>query len=521
MSFSSRRRNYHLVPHRKDELIGWMKSMLIHSFVLDALESTAGDTFSHFEQLINEHLHISKSQDPPNSSNGTNGSNKYHQVSRLKQIVPTVGTFHTPLPLRKAFEVYNAKYAITKRKHICISFNEIRHILNLAQIMAFVEEGRRMRGLSMSCHGDDDEEFIHNSNTNDTTNKNDSEPYTSDFHGPKLITFDGDQTLYSDGANFESNSELAHYIYLLLLNGVYVAVVTAAGYEYMTEKYELRLSGLLSYFKKQKLAEDCCSRFFIFGGECNYLLRLGCDYKLHAVKEHGVGGWKSSTRYLPETPSNWPESDITTLLDIVEESLTHSISDLKLRARVLRKKRAIGLIPIKSNDQLPREGLDEVVLRIQTTLTSKDNANNINHLPFCAFNGGNDVFVDVGNKRVGVQILQSFCDIKVEETLHIGDQFLKSAGNDRAARDVCPCVWIISPDETTYILKNILRLAGVISHGDEETIQQNGDIDDNDNISCEKKGDISGDSAVTIDSNIKNASVDIDEMTRRFSLTEK
>jgi hypothetical protein len=26
-----------------------------HSFVLDALETTAADTFSHFEQLINAH----------------------------------------------------------------------------------------------------------------------------------------------------------------------------------------------------------------------------------------------------------------------------------------------------------------------------------------------------------------------------------------------------------------------------------------------------------------------------------
>ena len=29
------------------------------------------------------------------------------------------------------------------------------------------------------------------------------------------------------------------------------------------------------------------------------------------------------------------------------------------------------------------------------------------------------------------------------------------------ARDICPCVWITSPEETTYILKSILRLAGV------------------------------------------------------------
>jgi len=494
MSFSSRRRNYHLVPHRKDELIGWMKSLLIHSFVLDALENTAADTFSHFETLISEHLHLSKSQDPADN-----------QASRLKQIVPTVGKFHTALPLRKAFEVYNSKYAITKRKHVCISFNEIRHILNLAQIMSFVEDERRMRGLSISVQ--EEEEVV------PTTCDSDSDEGTTntcDFHGPKLITFDGDQTLYSNGSNFESNPELAHNIYLLLLHGVFVAVVTAAGYEYVTEKYEMRLSGLLAYFKKKKLSEKHCGRFYLFGGECNYLLRLGSDYKLHAVQENGPGGWKTSTKYLPETPSNWPESDITTLLDIVNDSLTHSISDLKLRARILRKKRAIGLIPIKANDQLPREGLDEVVLRVQTELSS--NANKHNYLPFCAFNGGNDVFVDVGNKRVGVQILQSYCGIKVEETLHIGDQFLNTTGNDKAARDICPCVWIISPDETTYILKNILRLAGVISHGDEVK---------NDDGGSENQADAVARNTVTIDEGDVIKSMDFEEMARREDLAQK
>ena len=32
-----------------------MKGMLMHSFVLDALDTTGADTFSHFEQLIDEH----------------------------------------------------------------------------------------------------------------------------------------------------------------------------------------------------------------------------------------------------------------------------------------------------------------------------------------------------------------------------------------------------------------------------------------------------------------------------------
>merc|ERR1719221_234116 len=271
----------------------------------------------------------------------------------------------------------------------------------------------------------------------------------------------------------------------------------------------MRLSGLLEYFKKMELSEKYCERFYLFGGECNYLLRLGSDYKLHAVKEYGPGGWQTSTKYLPETPSNWPESDITSLLDIVENSLKHSISDLKLRARIIRKKRAIGIIPTRNNDQLPREALDEVVLRIQTELSC--NAQRINHLPFCAFNGGNDVFVDVGNKRVGVEILQSYCDIKVEETLHIGDQFLGTAGNDAAARDVCPCVWIISPDETTYILKNILRLANAIPLHDNniEIIKEEVDVVDTLINSNEH--------TINIDDRIKQ-SMDFEEVARREKL---
>jgi hypothetical protein len=59
-----------------------------------------------------------------------------------------------------------------------------------------------------------------------------------------------------------------------------------------------------------------------------------------------------------------------------------------------------------------------------------------------------------------VNVLQTYLGIEQETTLHIGDQFLNT-GNDHAARAVCPCIWITSPEETTYILKTILRLAGV------------------------------------------------------------
>lgn len=471
-----------------------MKSMLLHSFVLDTLATTGADTFSHFELLIDEHIALSSSS----------SSADHHRPSRLKKLVPTVGVFHTRLPLRRAFEAYNRKYAVTKRKHICISFNELRHILNLAQIMA-------LRGVGtttpLTNNMDDDDPSNTNARIKDEDDKALKEweqspslfqseqdilfgesnkgmqppppppllldsieekttieeqeeqiiiPHTSKFKGPQIITFDGDQTLYSDGANFESNPELANYLYLLLRHGVTLAVVTAAGYEYQAEKYEVRLSGLLSYFQEKKLPPKDCERFYLFGGECNYLLTLTHDYKLRKVKETGPGGWHTSTKYIEEAPANWNEIEVTHLLNVAESNLKRSVKEQNIRGTVIRKKRSVGLIPRNLSEIIPREALDESVLCVQEELEHST----MIHLPFCAFNGGRDVWVDVGNKRVGVEILCSYLGMPANETLHIGDQFLNT-GNDFAARDVCPCIWITSPDETTYILKSILRLAGV------------------------------------------------------------
>ena len=89
-----------------------------------------------------------------------------------------------------------------------------------------------------------------------------------------MHVYTGDQTLYSDGANFDSNQELANYLYFLLKNKVFVCIVTAAGYEYQSEKYEHRLSGLLNFLEMKKLPAENCARFYIFGGECNYLLKV-------------------------------------------------------------------------------------------------------------------------------------------------------------------------------------------------------------------------------------------------------
>jgi hypothetical protein len=37
------------------------------------------------------------------------------------------------------------------------------------------------------------------------------------------------------------------------------------------------------------------------------------------------------------------------------------------------------------------------------------------NVPFCAFNGGSDVFVDAGNKSLGLQSLMSYLEVKPRE----------------------------------------------------------------------------------------------------------
>lgn len=99
---------------------------------------------------------------------------------------------------------------------------------------------------------------------------------------------------------------------------------------------------------------------------------------------------------------NWAEQDVQNLLDIAEESFNLSVKNLKLRGRVIRKKRALGLVP-NPKSLIPREALDETVLCVQEKL-QRINGGRGPALPYCCFNGGKDCWVDVGNKRVGVKM---------------------------------------------------------------------------------------------------------------------
>lgn len=105
--------------------------------------------------------------------------------------------------------------------------------------------------------------------------------------------------------------------------------------------------------------------------------------------------------------SHWTPTAISTLLDVAESALRDCIHTMALPAQLVRKDRAVGIIPLPSFPSSPgsipprftREQLEETVLVTQQVLETSAAGQT---MPFCAFNGGNDVFVDIGDKMWGV-----------------------------------------------------------------------------------------------------------------------
>lgn len=88
-------------------------------------------------------------------------------TSKLKLLVPSIGTFFTRLPLADAFRYQDRIRFISSRRFVPPSFNDVRLILNTAQIMGVTASGNL-----------------------------------------DLATFDGDVTLYDDGQCLEPDSEI-------------------------------------------------------------------------------------------------------------------------------------------------------------------------------------------------------------------------------------------------------------------------------------------------------------------------
>eukprot|EP00392_Amoebophrya_sp_AT5.2_P011905 g11995.t1 len=399
--YSRRRQNHAVYDHKKDSFIEWIKSILMSTFDLDIMDKQIPVLLGHVDELAKEHMEMSKEE------NITGGPMR---ASRLSRIVPDVPVFFTPLKLREAFLIYNKKYRITSRRFVYPTFNEIRHVLNLAQVL----------GLPRL----------------------------------KLMTFDGDQTLYPDQKNLE-DLFLAQQLLQLLKANVAIALVTAANYGLDGSKYETRLRVLLEYFKAKRVPTEFVTNFFIVAGESSgrFILRIGPDYRIHPAQD--VWPYRARVANLTD--------NMKFLLDECEKTMRGGIDNMNMKAQILRKQTSVGCIqsyqakkPGQENYYFRREQLDELVFRLQETLiVNKEKID----FPYCAFNGGNDVWFDIGNKREGIAGLQELLNVHSEECLHVGDQMART-GNDFMARFISPVCWIVNPSETKKILKHVLRKLG-------------------------------------------------------------
>ncbi|RCI13729.1 hypothetical protein L249_8176 [Ophiocordyceps polyrhachis-furcata BCC 54312] len=413
---------YALKTHRRDQFIEWIKGLLAVPFVLcsgaltdeadvakmaDEAHRRYAEIMSDVESLIDDHIQRQSLPHP--------------RPSKLSMLVPTAGPFFTRLPLGDAFTYQDGKRNISRRRYVAPSFNDVRLILNSAQLMAVTADGL------------------------------------------ELATFDGDVTLYEDGGSLDRDSEMVPRILSLMRRGVKIGIVTAAGYT-TAEPYYHRLRGLLDALADDAdlSKEDKEGNLVVMGGEANYLfaMDLSSPHKLVAVPSEE---WKTPAM------KPWRDEDIASLLDAAETALSDCVRNLRLPATVMRKPRAVGIIPDPAGARIARESLEETVLAVQRTLevvTSRqkqakdDNQSRASVPPFCAFNGGRDVFVDIGDKSWGVSVCQRWFGgrIGARNTLHVGDQFLSAGANDFRARSVGTTAWVASPAETVELVDELMGL---------------------------------------------------------------
>lgn len=255
-------------------------------------------------------------------------------LSKLKLLVPSIGSFFTLLPLEAAFFLQDERRAISSRRFVAPSFNDVRLMLNSAQVMSLAKQKQL-----------------------------------------DLVTFDGDVTLYDDGDSLTPQNPCISRLLYLLRQGIRVGIVTAAGYT-EPEKYYDRLYGLLDAVAASDVASYAEGRLVVMGGEANFLFTYTPSQacRLASVPRED---------WLLPVMQEWTEENVTALLDVAEAALKDCIRTLKIPVQVLRKVRAVGIYPEKGI-KLSREQLEETVLVVQRTLELSEAGQKI---PFCAFNG--------------------------------------------------------------------------------------------------------------------------------------
>ncbi|KAF7511491.1 hypothetical protein GJ744_004079 [Endocarpon pusillum] len=446
---------YALKTHRRDQFIEWIKGLLAVPFVLNSQPTAAyeedydevkslqamaqavhrryAEIMRDVEGLVNDHIRHQRLQ----------------TTSKLKMLVPSIGSFFTPLHLEAAFVYQDKQRAISSRRFVAPSFNDVRLILNTAQVMAL------MRPSPLPS----------NKPTNLTANQ--SAPHTSNPTAAtttslQLLTFDGDVTLYDDGASLLPTNPVIPRLIHFLSRDMRIGIVTAAGYT-DASRYHARLHGLLDAIQTSPLLTTRQRHnLIIMGGESNFLFVFD-ETSPSLLRYIHRRDW-----ILPVMHA-WNEEAIQSLLSIAEAAFRSCIRTLNLPASILRKERAVGIYPTRSDHRFAREQLEETVLVVQQLLDLSPEARGAG-IPFCAFNGGNDVFVDIGDKSLGVRGCQKWFGagdgdeagpVKEEATLHVGDQFLSGGGNDFKARLACTTAWITSPQETVALLDEMSEWEGV------------------------------------------------------------
>ncbi|KAK2624838.1 hypothetical protein QTJ16_006031 [Diplocarpon rosae] len=414
---------YALKTHRRDQFIEWIKGLLAVPFVLHSQPTGVFETRDKTVEQMAEMAHRRYAEIMLDVERMIDDHIEHQKVglqgqSKLKLLVPSIGTFFTRLPLADAFRYQDRSRYISSRRFVPPSFNDIRLILNTAQLMGVTASGPL-----------------------------------------DLATFDGDVTLYDDGKSLEPSNPVIERIIHLMSNDTKIGIVTAAGYT-EAERYYGRLHGLLEAVKVSTLLTTAQKHnLMVMGGESNFLFTYNASSPF--LLQH-----LPRRSWILPSMSTWTQATITTLLDLAESSLRECVQNLSLQATILRKERAVGIIPSLPGAKFPRESLEETVLVVQKKLEMSDVGR---QLPFCAFNGGNDVFVDIGDKSWGVLVCQEYFGrggkgegeaIKGERTLHVGDQFLSAGSNDFKARVVGTTAWIANPEETVDLLDELGAMIG-------------------------------------------------------------
>ncbi|KAI1851989.1 hypothetical protein JX265_008205 [Neoarthrinium moseri] len=413
---------YALKTHRRDQFIEWIKGLLAVPFVLYSQPTGVFETNSVSFTQMSEEAHRRYAEIMRDVENMLDDHIEHQRdgnllPSKLKLLVPTIGLFFTRLPIEAAFKYQDRKRFISSRRFVSPSFNDVRLILNSAQIMAVTTYGTL-----------------------------------------QLATFDGDVTLYDDGESLVPTSPVIPRMIDLMRKNVKIGIVTAAGYT-TVDKYYGRLHGLLDAISQSTvLTPQQRQNIVIMGGEANYLFEFDAtsEYLLAPVPRE---------RWLTPEMAAWSDTSIERLLDVAEAALRDCIKTMNLPATLMRKDRAVGIIPTSPSIRIPRESLEETVLVVQKILELSVGGRDVDNriVPFCAFNGGRDVFVDIGDKSWGVNVCQNWfgsngVPIKGENTLHVGDQFLSAGSNDFKARSVGTTAWIASPAETVELLDELADL---------------------------------------------------------------